>query len=155
MAQEHEIISPHVVGSALVLTQKVPVQQTQKLCHMSEGNGLSLVSSSPGFVCLTLCLFLEGVVQMDAAFFKNLSLIMAKQDWQQKNWYIKASSDILWTRNDITRFLLPHIQPQTRLQTGWRRCMQGDQTFIQVLTVPIFMRYLSSVLILGIRRDVG
>ena len=29
MAQEHEIISPHVVGSALVLDTKVPVQQTQ------------------------------------------------------------------------------------------------------------------------------
>jgi len=59
-------------------TQKIPVLQTQKLCHMSEKAvrhwfrqfRLHLPQFSP---------ILAGTVQMDEAYFKDLSLLMAKQ----------------------------------------------------------------------------
>ncbi len=96
-------------------TQKIPVQQTQKLCHVNERTvyhwfrlfRLNLPDFAP---------ILEGVVQMDEAYFKNLSLLMAKQVGSNKIAHqvlIKNSVD----KNDTTRFLYQHIQPKTKLQT--------------------------------------
>jgi transposase-like protein len=58
-------------------TQKVPVQQTMKLCHLSEKTvrhwfrqfRLHLPEFEP---------ILKGQIQMDEAYFKNISLLMAK-----------------------------------------------------------------------------
>ncbi|MFH1413156.1 MAG: IS1595 family transposase, partial [bacterium] len=64
-------------------TQKVPVLQTQKLCHVTEKTvrhwfrqfRLHLPDFEP---------ILAGQVQMDEAYFKKLSLIMAKQVGSKK-----------------------------------------------------------------------
>lgn len=96
-------------------TQKVPVQQTYKLCHVSEEAvyhwfrqfRLHLPYFEP---------ILEGVVQMDEAYFREISLIMAKQIGTKKVAHqilFKNSVD----KNDTARFLFQHIQPHTRLQT--------------------------------------
>lgn len=68
-------------------TQKVPVLQTTKLCHVSEKTvrhwfrqfRLHLPEFEP---------ILQGQIQMDEAYFKSLSLIMAKQVGS-KNWLIR------------------------------------------------------------------
>ena len=64
-------------------TQKVPVLQTQRLCHVGEETvrywfrqfRLHLPEFEP---------ILEGQIQMDEAYFKSLSLVMAKQVGSRK-----------------------------------------------------------------------
>ena len=64
-------------------TQKVPILQTQKLCHVSEEAvrywfrqfRLHLPEFEP---------ILQGQVQMDEAYFKSLSLVLAKQVGSRK-----------------------------------------------------------------------
>lgn len=96
-------------------TQEIPVKQTQKLCHVNEKTvyywfrefRLNLPDFSP---------ILQGIVQMDEAYFKNISLIMAKEVGSKKIAHkilTKKSVD----KNDTTRFLYQHIQPNTKLQT--------------------------------------
>lgn len=96
-------------------TQKVPVQQTQKLCHVSE----EAVSHWFREFRIHLPEFepiLNGVIQMDEAYFRSLSLIMAKQIGSKKIAHqvlLKKSVD----KNDTARFLFQHIQPSSQLQT--------------------------------------
>lgn len=105
-------------------TQKVPVLQTQKLCHVSEKTvrhwfrqfRLHLPEFEP---------ILQGQVQMDEAYFKKLSLIMAKQVGSKKLAYqiiFKNSVD----KKEAANFLFQFIQPKTQLQTdgaGIYRCI--------------------------------
>src|SRR6185295_5776062 len=64
-------------------TQKVPVKQSSKLCHISEVSiyrwfrtfRINLPSIEP---------ILEGVVQMDEAYFKQIALVLAKQVGSRK-----------------------------------------------------------------------
>src|SRR3989338_10777801 len=64
-------------------TQQIPVLQTQKLCHVKEGAvyhwfrqfRLHLPDFEP---------ILQGKIQMDEAYFKSLSLVMAKQVGSKK-----------------------------------------------------------------------
>lgn len=96
-------------------TQKIPVLQSHKLCHVSEKAvrhwfrqfRLHLPEFEP---------ILEGTVQMDEAYFKNLSLIMAKQVGSKKlahQMIYKNSVD----KKEATQFLFQFIQPKTKLQT--------------------------------------
>ncbi|MBI2426969.1 MAG: IS1595 family transposase [Candidatus Kerfeldbacteria bacterium] len=96
-------------------TQKVPVQQTQKLCHVSE------VSVAHWFRQFRLHLpdfdpILNGVIQMDEAYFSSLSLVMAKQIGSKCLAHVvlpKPSVD----KRDATEFLFQHVEPQSNLQT--------------------------------------
>ena len=111
-------------------TQKVPVQQTQKLCHLSEEAvyhwfrqfRLHLPDFSP---------ILDGVVQMDEAYFKSLSLIMAKQAGSRKIAHqvvFKNSVD----KSEAAHFLFQHIQPKTTLQTDGSSIYRGINQWWQV-----------------------
>lgn len=99
-------------------TQQVPVLQTQKLYHVSERTvyhwfrqfRLRLPDFEP---------ILEGTVQMDEAYFKKLSLVMAKQVGSKKiahQFIFKNSVD----KNEAARFLFQHIKPKTKLHTDPR-----------------------------------
>jgi len=96
-------------------TQQIPVKQTQRLCHVSEKGvyhwfrqfRLHLPQLEP---------ILNGTVQMDEAYFKSLSLIMAKQTGSRKIAHqiiFKNSVD----KNEASRFLYQHVQPNSQLQT--------------------------------------
>ena len=96
-------------------TQQVPVLQTQKLCHVREETvrhwfrefRLHLPDFTP---------ILAGQVQMDEAYFRSLSLIMAKQEKSRKLAHqivFKKSVD----KKDAANFLFQHIEPKTQLQT--------------------------------------
>ncbi len=96
-------------------TQEVPVLQTQKLCHVGEEAvyrwfrefRLHLPDFTP---------ILQGTIQMDEAYFKSLSLIMAKQMGSNKVAHqvvFKNSVD----KNEATRFLYQYIQPKSQLHT--------------------------------------
>ena len=96
-------------------TQKIPVLQTQKLCHVSEEAvrhwfrqfRLHLPCFEP---------ILEGTVQMDEAYFKNLSLLMAKQIGSKK-----IAHQIIFknsvNKSEASQFLFQWIQPKSKLQT--------------------------------------
>ena len=96
-------------------TQRIPVLQSQKLCHVSEEAvrrwfrefRLHLPDLAP---------ILQGKVQMDEAYFKSLSLIMAKQMGSKKLAHqiiFKKSVD----KNEAVNFLYQYIQPKSNLQT--------------------------------------
>jgi len=96
-------------------TQQVPVLQTQKLCHVGEKTvyhwfrqfRLRLPNFEP---------ILQGTVQMDEAYFKKLSLVMAKQVGSRRiahQFILKNSVD----KNEAARFLFQNIQPKTKLHT--------------------------------------
>lgn len=96
-------------------TQKIPVLQAQKLCHMSEPCvrdwyrkfRLNLPNFEP---------ILSSVVQLDEVYFKSLSLLVAKQVGTNKIAYqiIKKNSV---DKCDATKFLFQYIKPGTQLNT--------------------------------------
>jgi len=111
-------------------TQKVPVLQTQKLCHLSEPTvrhwfrefRLHLPDFTP---------ILHDTVQMDEAYFKSLSLLMAKQVGSKKLAYQiipKNSVD----KTEATRFLFQHVQPKSTLHTDGSSIYKNIQTSWQV-----------------------
>lgn len=96
-------------------TQQIPVKQTQKLCHVGEEAvygwfrqfRIHLPDLEP---------ILNTKVQMDEAYFKNLSLLLAKQIGTKKLAHqivFKNSVD----RTEAARFIFQSIQPKTKLQT--------------------------------------
>ena len=96
-------------------TQRVPVEQSQKLCHVSHKSvyhwfrqfRLHLPEFEP---------ILEGQIQMDEAYFKSLSLVMAKQVGSKKLAHqviFKKSVD----KTDAMQFIYQWIQPKSQLQT--------------------------------------
>ena len=96
-------------------TQKIPVLQTQKLCHVSEEAvrhwfrqfRLHLPEFEP---------ILDGTIQMDEAYFKNISLLMAKQVGTNRlahQCIFKNSVD----KGEAAQFLFQYVQPKSRLQT--------------------------------------
>lgn len=96
-------------------TQKIPVQQTAKLCHISEVSIYhwfrTFRSNLPSFEPI-----LQGVVQMDEAYFKAVALVLAKQVGSRKlahQMVYKSSVD----KTEVTRFLYQWVQPNSRLQT--------------------------------------
>lgn len=104
-------------------TQQIPVKQTQKLCHINEKTvrhwfrefRLHLPQLEP---------ILAGKIQMDEAYFKNLSLIMAKQVGSRKVAHqiiFKNSVD----KNETMRFLYQYVQPKSQLQTDGASIYKG------------------------------
>jgi len=96
-------------------TQKVPVLQTQKLCHVSEVTvrhwfhqfRIHLPQYSP---------ILRNVIQMDEAYFKSLSLVMAKQQGtRQVAYHVLPKKTV--DKGDATQFLYQHIEPTSTLRT--------------------------------------
>ncbi|MFH1822902.1 MAG: IS1595 family transposase [Patescibacteria group bacterium] len=96
-------------------TQRVPVLQTIKLCHASEKTvrywfrqfRLHLPEFEP---------ILTGQIQMDEAYFRKLSLILAKQVGSRKlahQMVFKNSVD----REEAANFLFQFIEPKSHLQT--------------------------------------
>ena len=111
-------------------TQQIPVLQTQKLCHVSDPTirhwfrqfRLHLPQFEP---------ILEGIVQMDEAYFKSLSLIMAKQVGSKKVAHqiiFKNSVD----KSEAANFLFQFIQPKTKLQTDGAGIYRSIEQWWQV-----------------------
>lgn len=104
-------------------THKVPVLQSQDFCHLSEECvrhwfhifRLQLPNSIP---------ILQGVIQMDEAYFKSLSLLMAKEVGSKK----LAHAFILGTdvtRPDAAEFIFQCIQPESDLHTDGAGIYRG------------------------------
>lgn len=96
-------------------TQKVPVLQTTKLCQVSE------VTARYWFRQFRLHLpeftpILNGTVQMDEAYAKQISLFMAKQI-NSKNlaWQCLPKKSV--DKHDAMEFIFQNIQPNTKLHT--------------------------------------
>ncbi|OGY54398.1 MAG: hypothetical protein A2912_02230 [Candidatus Buchananbacteria bacterium RIFCSPLOWO2_01_FULL_40_23b] len=111
-------------------TQKIPVLQTNQLCHVSEKTVyywfrqfcLHLPDLEP---------ILQGKVQMDEAYFRSLSLIMAKQVGSKKlahQMIFKNSVD----KQEAANFLFQYIQPKSVLQTDGAGIYQGINQWWQV-----------------------
>ena len=96
-------------------TQQVPVLQSSKLCHISEPTvyhwfrefRLHLPQFEP---------ILQGKIQMDEAYFKKISLILAKQIGSKKLAYQIIFKNSV-NRTEATQFLFQNIQPNSKLHT--------------------------------------
>ncbi len=96
-------------------TQKIPVQQTSKLCHVSE---TSVYKQFRTFR-VNLPVFepiLEGVVQMDEAYFKQIALVLAKQVGSHKLAHQMIFKNSV-NKTEVFQFLQAWVQPMSRLQT--------------------------------------
>lgn len=104
-------------------TQRVPILQTMKLCRLSEEAirhwfrqfRLHLPYFEP---------ILAGKVQMDEAYFKSLSLILAKQEKSKKLAHqiiFKNSVD----RTEAANFLFQYVKPRSQLRTDGSGIYQG------------------------------
>ena len=111
-------------------TQKIPVLQSQKLCHVGEEAvyqwfrqfRLHLPDLQP---------ILNGQVQMDEAYFKNLSLLLAKQVGTKKlahQMIFKNSVD----KTEASKFIFQSIQPKSKLQTDGSGIYKGIEQWWQV-----------------------
>jgi len=111
-------------------TQRIPVLQTQKLCHLSEEAvrhwfrefRLHLPEFEP---------ILAGKVQMDEAYFQTLSLIMAKQIGSKKLAHQVIFKNSV-NKSEATNFLFQFIQPKTQLQTDGAGIYRGINNWWQV-----------------------
>lgn len=96
-------------------TQKVPVLQTQKLCHVSEEcarHWFRLFRAHlPMFEPI-----LEGVVQMDEAYFRVIALLLAKQVDSRKL-AMRMIPNPSVDKADAANFLFQYIAPHTTLHT--------------------------------------
>jgi len=105
MVERYEAFTPDILGPP----------QTQRLCHLSEEAvrrwfrqfRLHLPEFEP---------ILQGTVQMDEAYFKSLSLVMAKQVGTRKiahQMLFKKSVN----KSEAVQFVFQSIRPNSRLQT--------------------------------------
>src|SRR3989338_193210 len=109
---------------------KVPVLQTEKLCQVSEETVrhwfCEFRRHLPEFEPI-----LSGEVQMDEAYFKKLSLVMAKQVDTRKLAYeiiFKNSVD----RTEAARFLFQYVEPKTKLNTDGASIYRGIDQWWQI-----------------------
>jgi len=111
-------------------TQRIPVQQSQKLCHLSEKTiyywfrqfRLHLPEFEP---------ILQGQVQMDEAYFRSLSLVMAKQVGSNKLAHQILSKNSV-NKTDAVKFIYQWIQPKSQLQTDGAGIYRGIEHWWQV-----------------------
>lgn len=111
-------------------TQKVPVLQTMKLCHVSEKTTrhwfrqfrLHLPEFEP---------ILQGQIQMDEAYFRSLSLLMAKQMGSKK-----VAHQIIFknsvNKGEAANFLFQFVEPKSQLQTDGAGIYRGIDKWWQV-----------------------
>jgi len=96
-------------------TQKVPVLQAQQLCHLSEVSVRRWYSLFRQHLP-ALEPILMGKIQMDEAYFRKISLVMAKQVGSRTVAHrVLAKSSV--DKTDETNFLFQHVTPRSRLQT--------------------------------------
>ena len=95
--------------------RKSPVEQTMNLTHLSEKavrHWYSVFRANlPDFTNI-----LEQKIQMDEAYMKNNSILMAKQIGSRKlAWQVlnKARVD----QHDAVNFMIQHLKPRSRFQT--------------------------------------
>lgn len=111
-------------------TQRIPVLQSQKLTHVGEEAvyhwfrqfRVHLPDLQP---------ILNGQIQMDEAYFRNLSLLLAKQVGTKKLAHqiiFKNSVD----KTEASRFIFQIIQPKSRLQTDGSKIYKGIEQWWQV-----------------------
>lgn len=111
-------------------TQRIPILQTQKLCHVSEETArfwfrsfrLHLPDLEP---------ILQGTIQMDEAYFKSLSLLMAKQTGTKHiahQMIPKGSID----KTEATRFIFQSVGPNSNLLTDGSGIYKGIEQWWQV-----------------------
>jgi transposase-like protein len=104
-------------------TQRVPVLQTMKLCHVSEKTvrhwfrqfRLHLPECEP---------ILFGQVQMDEAYFKSLSLILAKQVGTRKLAHQMVYKNSV-NKGEAADFLFQFVEPRSQLQTDGAGIYRG------------------------------
>lgn len=104
-------------------TQKIPVLQTEKICDLSEEAvrrwfhifRQQLPEIYPN---------LNGIIQMDEAYFKSLSLVMAKETGSRRiaHTFINGNSV---SRPDVARFIFQHVQPESQLNTDGAAIYKG------------------------------
>ena len=96
-------------------TQRIPVLQSQRLCHVGEEAVYSWFRQFrlhlPAFAPI-----LEGKVQMDEAYFKKLSLILAKQIGTRNLAHQMIFKNSV-NKTETANFLFQNIAPNTKLQT--------------------------------------
>lgn len=96
-------------------TQKVPVLQSQKLCGLSEKCVRRYFQEFRAHMPESEAI-LEGRVQMDEAYFRSLSLLMAKQKGTRNLVYqVIYNSSI--NKTEAMRFLFQAVAPHSTLQT--------------------------------------
>jgi len=111
-------------------TQKIPVLQSQKLCHVSEEAvrswfrefRLHLPDLQP---------ILNGKVQMDEAYFHSLSLLLAKQVGTKKLTHQIIFKNSV-NKTEATQFIFQSIEPNTKLQTDGSGIYKGINQWWQV-----------------------
>jgi transposase-like protein len=111
-------------------TQRIPVLQTQKLIHISEEAvyrwfrefRIHLPDLQP---------ILNGQVQMDEAYFRNLSLLLAKQVGTKKLAHQMIFKNSV-NKTEATRFIFQSIQPKSKLQTDGSGIYKGIEQWWQV-----------------------
>jgi transposase-like protein len=96
-------------------TQRIPVLQTQKLCHVSEP------TVRDWFRCYRVHIpdfteVLAGTVQMDEAYFKRLALLMAKQVGSNRVAF-RVVPKATVNKHDAAHFIFQNVEPRSRLQT--------------------------------------
>ena len=96
-------------------TQRVPVLQTMKLCHVSEKTVRHWFRQFrlhlPEFEAI-----LTGQIQMDEAYFKKLSLILAKQVGSRKLAHQVVFRNSV-NKGEAANFLFQFVEPKSQLQT--------------------------------------
>jgi len=111
-------------------TQRIPVLQSQKLCHIKEESvrhwfrqfRLHLPDLQP---------ILNGRVQMDEAYFKSLSLLLAKQVGTNKLAHQVIFKNSI-NKTETANFLFQYIEPKSRLQTDGSKIYKGIDQWWQV-----------------------
>jgi transposase-like protein len=111
-------------------TQKIPVLQTQKLCHVGEEAVRYWFRQFrlhlPDFIPI-----LQGTIQMDEAYFKSLSLVMAKQVGSNKIAHqIIAKNSV--DKNEAAHFLFQYVKPNSNLHTDGAGIYRGIDRWWQV-----------------------
>lgn len=96
-------------------TQQIPVKQTRKLYHVS---GVTIYHwfrvyriNLPDFADI-----LEGVVQMDEAYFKQWSIMMAKQIGSTKIVSVMVLQTSI-TKHMTAQFIFQNVAPRSHLDT--------------------------------------
>jgi transposase-like protein len=96
-------------------TQRISVQQTIALVHCSEPTVRHWYRAFRIHVP-EIEAILEGKVQMDEAYFRSLSLLMAKQVGKRAVAHAVLPKPSV-NRGDAAEFIFQHVAPRSRLQT--------------------------------------
>lgn len=111
-------------------TQKIPVLQTQKLCHLSEITIRHWFRQFRSHLP-DLQPILNGKIQMDEAYFHSLSLLMAKQTGTKKLVHQVIFKNSV-NKTEASQFIFQTVEPNSKLQTDGSGIYQGIEQWWQV-----------------------